>query len=140
MKIVQDCWDQIDTYNCQYGAHIFDGTTAKIYVNNWLSPSKELFDLFYRKNDEGFAGHCVLVFEGVKVFDFSVTIVDTDKMGNDVLQKPISCHYDGPVTRGVSKYVLEGSLHGFRSSVAITIEAQRFTLHILGENEPAEQS
>lgn len=46
MRIIQNCWDQIDTYNCQYGAHIFDGSTAKIYVNQWLAPSKELFDFF----------------------------------------------------------------------------------------------
>lgn len=140
MKIVQDCWNEIDTYNCQYGAHIFDGSTAKIYVNNWLSPSKNLLDFFYRKNDEGFTGHCVLVFEGVKAFDFSVTLVDTDTRGNFVLQKPITYHYDGLITEKGVKYVLEGSLHGFRSSVDISIEAQRFVLHILGDDEPARQS
>lgn len=140
MKIVQDCWNQIDTYNCQYGAHIFDGFTAKIYVNHWLSTNKELFDSFCRKNDEGFVGHCVLVFEGVKIFDFSVTVVDKDKMGNVVLQKPITYHYDGLITEGALKYVLEGSLHGFPSSVDIVIEAQRFVLHILDEDEPARRS
>lgn len=140
MKIIQDCWNQIDTYNCQYGAHVFDGSTAKIYVNQWLAASIELGKYFYRKNDEGFVGHCILVFEGVKTFDFSVTIVDTDENDKVVLSKPIISHYEGDATFGITNYVLEGSLHGFPSSVDIMIEAQRFSLHILGKDEPARQS
>lgn len=42
MKIIEDCWDDIDTFNCQYGAHIFDGVTAKIYVNHWLATSSKI--------------------------------------------------------------------------------------------------
>jgi hypothetical protein len=140
MKIVQNCWDQIDTYNCQYGAHIFAKSTARIYVNQWLAPSKELHGLFYRKNDEGYVGHCVLVFEGIKTFDFSVTIVHKDREGKPFWDDPITSHYEGSATDGLTKYALEGSLHGFSSSVSISIEAQKFELHILGKDEPARES
>lgn len=139
MKLVEDCWDQIDTYNCQYGAHVFVDSTAKIYVNHWLATNGELDKLFYRKNDEGFVGHCILVFYGVKVFDLVVRgwfVRD----GETVWENPVEFHYEGDAKTGTTKYEFEGSLHGFGSSVSITIEAQRFALQILGKDEPASQS
>lgn len=140
MKIIQNCWDQIDTYNCQYGAHIFANSTAKIYVNHWLAPNKDLYELFYRKNDEGYVGHCVLVFEGIRTFDFAVTIVHKDADGKPFWNDPITSHYEGSGTDDLVKYTLEGSLHGFSSSVSISIEAQKFELHILEKDEPTRQS
>lgn len=138
MKVVEDCWDQIETYNCQYGAHLFADSTAKIYVNHWLAASG-LTEFFYRKNDEGFVGHCVLVFYGVKVFDFVVTPCETQN-GKLVARDPVAFHYAGETEGETTKYEFEGSLHGFFSSVSVTIEAQRFALHILEKDEPARQS
>ncbi|PFH10120.1 hypothetical protein BCF11_2530 [Collimonas sp. PA-H2] len=52
MKIIENCWSQIYATECQYGAHIFDGSTTKIYVNHWLYTSLDQEKFFYRKNDE----------------------------------------------------------------------------------------
>lgn len=140
MKIIENCWNQIDTYNCQYGAHIFDGFTAKIYVHHWLAVYLDQSEHFFRKNDEGFVGHCILVFKGVKSFDFSVNLVGNDEGNTTLVQPPINWHYEGITKDATTKYIMEGSLHGFPSSVDILIEAQKFELHILDKDEPAQQS
>lgn len=140
LKIIDDCWSDIETYNCQYGAHVFENSTAKIYVNQWLAPSKELYELFYRKNDEGFAGHCLLVFEGVRKFDLSVTLHHKSMEGKLVVRDPVHYRYIGEAREALKQYDFEGSLHGFPSSVSISIEAQRFSLHVLEKDEPARQS
>lgn len=139
MKIVENCWDQIETYNCQYGAHVFENSTAKIYVNHWLDVAPELGRLFARKNEEGFVGHCILVFYGVKIFELSVKQWEL-KDDKTVWREPVIFYYEGAATEGVTRYDFEGSLHGFPSSVSITIEAQNFELHILEKDEPARQS
>lgn len=139
MKIVKDCWKSIGAFDCQYGAHLFQDSTAKIYVNNWLAVSNELYKDFYRRNDEGFVGHCLLVFYGVKQFDFSVRTY-TLQHEKAIWSAPEIYSYTGPVQDATQLYTLEGSLHGFCSSVSISIEAQRFELHILEKDEPARES
>ena len=91
---------------------------------------------FSRKNDEGFVGHCILVFKGVKSFDFSVTLVGNDVGNKTLFQPPINWYYEGGTEEGTTKYIMEGSLHGYPSSVDISIEAQKFELHILEKDEP----
>jgi len=139
MEIIRDCWPSIETYNCQYGAHLFDGSTAKIYVNHWLCLyDRNLLNKFSRKNEDGFVGHCLLVFKGVKKFQFDVTTYS--KVDNETIwNKPVSFHYVGSSSGTTTEYDFEGSLHGFPSSVSIRIEAERFELHILGKDEPAKE-
>jgi hypothetical protein len=139
MKIIENCWDQIETYNCQYGAHVFENSIAKIYVNHWLDVSPEMGKLFSRKNDEGFVGHCMLVFLGVKTFELSVKQWEL-RDDKTVWREPIIFHYEGTGKEGTIKYDFEGSLHGFPSSVTIAIEAEKFELHILEKDEPSRQS
>lgn len=139
MKIIENCWEQIETYNCQYGAHIFENSIARIYVNHWLDVSPEMGGLFSRKNDEGFVGHCILVFYGVKNFSFIVKqweLLDDKTVWRD----PVVFSYEGTGTDKTTKYDFEGSLHGFPSSVSVAIEAERFELHILERDEPSRQS
>ena len=139
MEIIRDCWPSIETYNCQYGAHLFDGSTAKIYVNHWLCLyDRNFLNKFSRKNEDGFVGHCLLVFKGVKKFQFDVTTYR--KVNNETIwNKPVSFHYVGSSSGTTTEYDFEGSLHGFPSSVSIRIEAERFELHILGKDEPAKE-
>ena len=129
MRIIENCWDQIETYNCQYGAHLFEGSIAKIYVNHWLDVSPEMGKLFSRKNDDGFVGHCMLVFCGVRTFKFSVRLWELQN-AKTVWREPIDFYYEGVGKEGIITYDFEGSLHGFPSSVSINIEAERFELHI----------
>jgi hypothetical protein len=136
MKIIENCWESIETCNCQYGAHIFEESVAKIYVNHWLDVGNEFSQFFHRKNDEGFVGHCVLVFCGVKTFDFSVKTYN-QKNGEVSWNDPVVFHYEGLNESDATKYQFEGSLHGFPSSVSVLIEAQSFELHILERDEPA---
>ena len=136
MKIVPNCWSSIETYNCQYGAHLFDGSSAKIYVNHWLDVDSELREFFSRRNADGFVGHCLLVFRGVKKFDFEITT--HSKQGDKtVWDKPVSFSYSGSPIGETIRFHFDGSLQGFPSSVSISIEAQEFELHILEDDEPA---
>jgi len=140
MKIFENCWNALETCNCQYGAHIFENDSAMIYVNHWLDVDSNLRGYFYRKNDQGFVGHCLLVFHGVKKFDFVVN--QYTKQGEKIIwHEPVSFNYLGttPETE-TTKYMMEGSLHGFPSSVQILVEALAFELRILGKDEPASQS
>jgi hypothetical protein len=138
MKIVKDCWGSLAAFECQYGAHIFDGITLKIYVNHWLTVFGELGNLFTRKNAEGYVGHCLLVFHGVKDFDFSVRTYE-DTKGGVVWHAPISQHLIGRNHGETMSFALEGSLQGFPSSLSYTINANKFELHVLDESEPAKQ-
>lgn len=139
MEIIQDCWSSIETYNCQYGAHLFDGSTAKIYVNHWLCLyDRSLLKKFSRRNADGFVGHCILVFKGVRKFQFDV--LTTRREGDEVVwSDPISFSYAGVSTGPMTEYYFEGSLHGFSSSVSVRVEAESFELHILGKDEPAKE-
>ncbi|MNX99948.1 hypothetical protein D3C86_1324260 [compost metagenome] len=138
MKIIENCWDLIETYNCQYGAHVFDGVNAKIYVNHWLDVDGVLVNEFSRKNDAGFVGHCLLVFCGVRsfIFEVSMNVNEGDKI---VWKDPIRFNYSGRTEGEIREYSFEGSLHGFPSSVTIRIEAKSFELHILERDEPAKE-
>jgi hypothetical protein len=72
MKIVENCWDEIGASDCNFGAYIFENSTAKIYVHDGLDVGPKMGRLFHHVNDDGFAGPCVLVFHDVKKFDFTV--------------------------------------------------------------------
>ncbi len=137
MEIVHDCWSSIETYNCQYGAHLFDGSTAKIYVNHWLDVDASLRSKFARRNEDGFVGHCLLVFRGVKKFQFDVML--SREGGDLVWSEPVSFSYAGAASGATAEYCFEGSLHGFPSSASIRVEAESFELHILGKDEPAKE-
>ncbi|RQQ44039.1 hypothetical protein [Burkholderia stagnalis] len=137
-KVIKDCWDDLAAFDCQYGAHIFDGKDAYIYVNNWLGAFGDVEREFHRRNDEDFVGHCILVFKSIKRFDFDVKLYT--KIGDSVSWgATISFNYTGDA-QDVKAYELAGSLHGFASSVSISIEAHEFELHILEIDEPARQS
>lgn len=138
MKIIQNCWSAIEAYNCQYGAHIFDGANVKIYVNHWLDVDNDLAGYFTRKNQEGFVGHCLLVFCGLKQFDFKVTTYSKQD-GETVWDAPMTFSYSGTSTEKITEFYCEGSLHGFPSSVSIRVEAERFELHILNKDEPVRE-
>ena len=124
-------------FDCQYGAHIYDGNIASIYVNNWLAVAEELAPLFLKHNDRGFVGHCLLVFSGVRLFELEISQY-TEENNKIIWTDPIIvAHQNSAVTEGIQSFVAGGSLHGFKSSVSISVEARAFELHILAANETA---
>lgn len=139
MKIIKDCWEMLGASECQYGAHIFDGSKAIIYVSHWLSAFGGLDQFFWRRNSEGFVGHCLLVFLGVAKFNFIVNpYVWKDK--EVTWGDPVNFSYSGSAQQTTSTYELAGSLQGLATSVSISIEAREFELHVLGENEAVRQA
>ncbi|AXV79848.1 MULTISPECIES: hypothetical protein [Ralstonia solanacearum species complex] len=139
MRVIKDCWASLGVSECQYGAHVFDGSKAMIYVNHWLAAFGGLDQFFCRKNSDGFVGHCLLVFLGVEKFNFIVNPYVREE-GRVIWCNPINFNYSGAAQEGAFRYDLAGSLQGFASSVSIMVEAREFELHVLGENEPARQS
>ena len=103
-----------------------------------FQPLGGLDGLFWRRNSEGFVGHCLFVFFGVRRFDFIVTPYARID-GVTKWLDPINFSYHGKDRGDVSEYRFEGGLQGISSSVNAIVEAQRFELHILGEGEPARQ-
>lgn len=138
MKIVDNCWDEIDTFNCQYGAHIFDGSTLKIYVSHWLAVRAEMIELFSRRNEDGFVGHCILVFDEVKNFTFEVRQY-FERDGEVMWLDPVVYEHKGSGNGCFDKFSFEGSLRGFQSSVSINVEARKFCLQILEKDEPVSE-
>jgi hypothetical protein len=137
MKIVKGCWESLAAFDCQFGAHLFDGEDAYIYVNDWLGVFGAIEDDFCKKSEDGFVGHCILVFRGVRKFDFVATpyvMVD----GVVSWKSPIPFNYAG--NGGGKIYELAGSLHGFATSVSVYVDAKDFELHILGVGEPSSRS
>ncbi|SIO68317.1 hypothetical protein [Paraburkholderia phenazinium] len=139
MKIIKDCWAMLGASECQYGAHMFDGTNAMIYVSHWLAAFGGLDRFFWRKNSDGFVGHCLLVFLDVERFNFIVNPYVREE-GGIIWRDPVNFIYSGVTQEKTSRYELEGSLQGFASSVSIVVEAREFELHVLDENEPARQA
>ncbi len=136
MKIIPDCWTLIETFNCQFGAHLFDGTDLKIYVYNWLDVDGSIKNEFTTVNESGFVGHCLLVFKNVKNANINVlTHVENEleTMWND----PISFNYSGFQFENTIHYDFEGSIQGFPSSASFSVDAQNFEIHILKSFEPA---
>ncbi|WP_155675492.1 hypothetical protein [Burkholderia territorii] len=120
MNIIKACWASLAAFDCQYGAHIFDGKDVYIYVNNWLGAFGDVEHAFHRCNDEGFVGRCILVFKPIKRFDFDIK--PYAKVGNFVSwgrSISFNCTDDA---QDVKAYELSGSLHGFASSVSISVE------------------
>jgi hypothetical protein len=139
MKVIPNCWSSIETYNCQYGAHLFDGTSVKIYVHHWLGIYSSLNETFSRRNEDGFVGHCLLVFLGVKKFD--IEVMTHSKQGDEIVwDKPVSFSYSGSPIGDTTHFDFEGSLQGFPSYVSFSIEAQGFELHILESDEPVKNA
>lgn len=108
MEIISDCCSSIETYNCQYGAHLFDGSIAKIYVNHWLDVDDSLRNKFARRNKDGFIGHCLLVFKGVKEFLFDV-MTNIKVNGETIWSDPVSFHYTGTPAGTTTKRAPSGT-------------------------------
>jgi hypothetical protein len=139
MKVIKDCWDEIGASESTYGAHVFQNSTAKIYVVEGLDVGSEMSQLFSHRTEGGFAGHCHLVFRGVKKFDFVVHPYAKENE-KTVWGEPVFFHYETEeaVRSGslnLNKYILSGDLQGFMAYVAIEIEAEAFEINILDEAE-----
>ncbi|WP_407971588.1 hypothetical protein ACJ51O_25045 [Burkholderia pyrrocinia] len=139
MKIVKDCWQVLSASECQYGAHIFDGNDVIVYVSHWLAVFDEIESLFFRKNAEGYVGHCQFAFLDIEKFDMVVVPYENHTDGV-IWRDPVKFSYSGKVHDEASIFELSGSLQGIASSVEITVKARAFELRILDGDEPAKQS
>lgn len=135
MKVLQDCWDDICASDCDFGMYFFKDSTATIYVHDGLDVGTEMSSLFCRRSEEGFAGHCLLVFKGVKSFEFAVRSYENND-GTIVWGERVVRRYEGQVVDGTKKYFLGGGLHGALAYVAVELDAQEFEIHLLDSDEP----
>jgi hypothetical protein len=141
MEIIRPDWESFDLYNGSYGAHLFEKERglARIYIHSGLAvASNELRDKFHRKNSQGFVGHCLIVFYGVKRFYLraaSYSDIGEDGEGTIWHQK-VESNYIGNDYPNTTKYEFVGSLFGMFAPVSIEIEAQSFEIHIYGKDEP----
>jgi hypothetical protein len=139
MKIIKNCWDVIGASECIFGAHLFEKSVAKIYVVGGLDVGNEMGKLFFKTDKDGFAGHCLLVFHGVRFFDLSISSYNEE--GDKVIwHEPTVVRYEGTAPEPIKEkkaeeYLLGGGLLGFRAYFAATIEAEDFEIHVLGEKE-----
>ena len=136
MNIFKNCWADISTSECIFGAHLFHGSIAKIHIVSGLDVGLENIDFKLNKDKYGFIGNCLLIFNGVKKFDLAVSQYDI-KGGENIWCEPIYFNYMvgnikiGKNVDDIIKYCLGGGLHGFLAYVAIEIEAENMELHIL---------
>lgn len=134
MKVLQDCWNDIGTSDCDFGSYFFKDSTATIYVHDGLDVGPEMSSLFCRRSEDGFAGHCLLVFRGVKFFEFAVRPYE-NKGGTIVWGERVIRRYEGPVVDDTNKYFLGGGLHGSLAYVAVELDAQGFEIQLLESDE-----
>jgi hypothetical protein len=142
MEIIRPDWESIDLYNGSYGAHLFEKERglARIYIHSGLEalPGNDMKDKFHRKNSHGFVGHCLIVFYGVKRFDFEISPYSPDagENGRSIWHSDVEFKYIGNDYPNTNKYEFEGSVHGIPAAVFVEIEAQGFEIHIYGKDEP----
>lgn len=136
MKVFEDCWGRISAADCDFGGYTIEDSTVKIYVRGGLDVSQDMGHLFCRQGEHGFVGHCVLAFDGVNFFDLVVNPFEK-KDEKVVWADSIALRYKGQSNEHVTAFHLAGGLGELLAYVSISIEAQKFALHVLDENEPA---
>lgn len=134
MKILENCWEGIAANDCDFGGYTIENSRLKIYVNGGMDVDKDIKHHFSKKQDNGYVGHCTLIFDGVSGFDF---VVFPYKIENDKLLTSDSktLRYINNSNKNTTAFYLSGGLGNLFAYVDITIEAQKFTLVILDENE-----
>jgi len=137
MKIIENCWDGLGAFDCQYGAELLFGETFTVYVSNWLFVPDDIAPLFSRINEAGCVGHCLLKFVGVSRVRTEVKIYS--RIEDEV-------RWSEPVTverlsskKKIIEYDFSGTFKGFQSSVDFLVVADSFELHILDRDEPANE-
>lgn len=139
MKTIKNCWHEVFPFECQFGAYLFDGKDAKFYVHHWLTVTQNLVVDFHRKNEEGFVGHCLLVFVDVQTIEINIVTHEVIN-GELVRHAPIHSTLNGKNTiENTQSFLCEGSLKGFPSAISISVKARDFELQILEKNEPARE-
>ncbi|TRT87209.1 MAG: hypothetical protein EWV63_09030 [Microcystis aeruginosa Ma_OC_H_19870700_S124] len=134
MKILDDCWNDVGAADCDFGPYVFKDSTAKIYVYDGLDVGNDMSPMFNRRSASGFAGHCLLVFQGVQSFEFALRHYE-EKSGTVVWGDREVRRYQGQAEDGARKYFLGGRLHGCTCYVSIELEAQRFQIRLFEEGE-----
>jgi hypothetical protein len=138
MKVIKDCCDAVGASECIFGAHLFEKSVAKIYVAKGLGVGVEMGRSLFQSDEDGFAGHCLLVFYGVRSFDFSVSSYERQN-GQLIWHEPVVFHCEGGSSDVLKKnknkeYLLGGGLMGFRAYVAVSIKAEEFGIRVLDQN------
>lgn len=134
MKILENCWECIAANDCDFGGYTIENSRVKIYVNGGMDVDKDIKHHFSKKQDNGYVGHCMLIFDGVSVFNFDVFPY---KIENDKLLTSDSktLRYINNSNINTTAFYLSGGLGNLFAYVDMTIEAQKFTLVILDDNE-----
>lgn len=136
MKVLEDCWGRISAADCNFGGYTIEDSAIKIYVRDGLDVGQDMEHLFCRRGEHGFVGHCVLAFEGVNFFELVVN--PFEKKDEQVAwADSIAFRYKGQSHGHVTAFHLAGGLGELLAYVSISIEAQKFVLHVLDENESA---
>jgi hypothetical protein len=136
MKILDNCWDRISAADFDFGGHSIEGSTVKIYVRGGLDVAQDIGHLFCRRGANGFVGHCVLAFDGVNSFELVVNPFEK-KEEQVVWGDPVALRYKGQSHGHATAFHLAGGLGELSAYVSISIEAQKFALHVLDESESA---
>lgn len=132
MEVITDCWGKVGTGELLFGQHIMNEGTLRVYVYHGLDVGSELGKRFYRHNEAGYAGHCLLAFHGVRKFNFYASEY-SEENGETVWHEPVISTYNDEAQIGASTFWIGGSLCGFLSFVEMEIEAKTFEIQILDE-------
>jgi hypothetical protein len=113
-----------------------------MYIHSGLDVDDDIRGKFHRKNSHGFVGHCLIVFYGVKKFDFvaSPYSPSAGEDGRNIWHPNVEFKYVGNDYPNTSKYEFEGSLFGVFAPVFVEIEAQGVEIHIYGKDDPVPES
>jgi hypothetical protein len=144
MEIIRPDWGTFSLYNSILGAHLFEKERglARIYIHDGLDVDDDIRGKFHRKDSQGFVGHCLIVFYGVKKFDFVVFPYSpgAGEDGRSIWHSKVEFNYVGDDYPHTNKYEFEGGLMGIPSSASIELEAQGFEIHIYGKDKPLPES
>lgn len=137
MKIIENCWDDVNPWQCIFGPYLYESGVASFYIANGLEIKGNLDGEFSVADESGMVGNCMLVFRNVKKMQVKINRY-TETNGHTQWSEPIFLNY-GDIEFNEETdnefYSMSGALQGFKSSISIKLHAKKFDVHILDEGE-----
>jgi hypothetical protein len=132
MQIEKNCWEKTYPIVCIFEGYSFSNGTLKLFMYSGLIINSPDLEKKFNFRDEYGVGNCVLIFSGVKRFEWTSSFYTKPTANETIWGEPNIVNILQNNIEETQYIALDGSLNENRmSSTYIEIEAKEFNIHIL---------